>query len=72
MDAKKIDREIIRKENPIVWMNKITKLLKSEKYVLRRDGWQIFRADYFIKAGFPEIFIRIFEKKHVVVKVVRR
>ena len=66
MVAKKIDRDIIRNDNPITWLNQITRLLKSEKYTLLRDGWQIFRVGYFVKAGFPETFIRIFEKKHEV------
>ena len=66
MVAKKIDREWIRNDNPIIWLNQITKLLKSEKYTLLRDGWQIFRVGYYVKAGFPETFVRIFVKKHTV------
>jgi hypothetical protein len=54
------------KDNPVLWINEITRLLKSKKYVLIRDGWQILRPGYFLQAGFPETFIKILVKKHTV------
>ena len=64
MAAKKIDRNTIRNDNPIIWINQITKLLKSEKYVLLRDGWTIFEPEHFIKLGFPDRLIRELVKDH--------
>ena len=40
------------------WLQEtISKLLKSGKYELERDGWTQYEPDFFIKLGFPQSFI---------------
>ena len=41
-----------------IWLQEtISKLLKSGKYELERDGWTQYEPDFFIKLGFPQSFI---------------
>ena len=41
-----------------IWLQEtISKLLKSGKYELERDGWTQYEPDFFIKLGFPKSFI---------------
>jgi hypothetical protein len=40
-----------------LWRKQIGDLLKSGKYILKRDGWSMPPPEYFIAAGFPADFI---------------